>query len=144
MKGVHECYDNMDMESSRVATSDQRKYLRYCVQLAGKSNVTHKHGCVIVDRKTKEIISHGFNYDYKNHVKVNSLHAEMAAIRNANKRCLARNDCEMYVVRMRNSRCRNIKEYELKYSKPCEVCAQMIMSRTNIRNIYYSTNHSTV
>lgn len=140
MKGVHDCYDNVDTENCRVATSDQRKYLRYCVQLASRSNVTHKHGCVIVDRRTKEIISYGFNYDYKNHVKVSSLHAEMAAMRNANKRCLARNECEMYVVRLRNSR----NTREMKYSKPCEECARMIMSRTNIRNIYYSTNHSEI
>lgn len=139
MKSVHDCYDNADIENCRMATPDQRKYLRSCVQLAGKSNVNHKHGCVIVDRRTKEIISYGFNYDYKNHVNVSSLHAEMAAIRNANKRCLARNECEMYVVRLRNSKTMN----ELKYSKPCDACARMI-SRTNIRNIYYSTNHSTV
>lgn len=140
MKSVHDCYDNVDTERSRVATSDQRKYLRHCVQLASRSNVNHKHGCVIVDRRTKEVISHGFNYDYKNHVKVSSLHAEMAAIRNANKRCLARSECEMYVVRLRNSRKETLG---LKYSKPCDACARMI-SRTNIRNIYYSTNQSTV
>ena len=131
-------YDDVDTEHSRAATADQRRYLRHCVQLASRSNVTHKHGCVIVDRRTKEIIAHGFNYDYKNHVEVSSLHAEMAAIRNANKRFL-KNDCEMYVVRLRNSK----HITGLRYSKPCEACARTI-SRTNIRNIYYSTNHSTV
>lgn len=140
MKGVHEYSESVDTEHIRVATPDQRKYLLRCVQLASRSNITHKHGCVIVDRRTKEVISYGFNYDYKNHVKVSSLHAEMAAIRNANKRCLTRSECEMYVVRLRNSRTHT--STDLKYSKPCEACAKMIMSRTNIRNIYYSTNTS--
>lgn len=129
-------YDEVDYESSRSANSIQRKFLCQCIKLALRSNLTHKHGCVIVDRKRKEIISQGFNYNYKNHIHVCSMHAEIAAIRNANKRWLTRNDCEMYVVRLRNASTK-----ECKYSKPCEMCTREIVAK-NIKNVYYSINNT--
>jgi pyrimidine deaminase RibD-like protein len=127
-------YDGVDFEESRVADPTQRKYMSKCTQLAMRSNVKHhKHGCVIVDRKTGEIVSTGFNNYCKSSI-YDSIHAEVAAIRNASKRFLY--NCDMYVVRVRN----NFTIPELKYSKPCPKCQCFIHRRTRIRNVFYSIN----
>lgn len=132
-------YDDVDSEHSRSANSIQRKWLSQCIKLALRSDLTHKHGCVIVDRKTRELISQGFNYNSKNHQCVSSMHAEIAAIKNANKR-LIRHDCDMYVVRLRNSK----TQTECKYSKPCPTCMREILSKTKITHVYYSINQTNI
>lgn len=126
------CYDHVDFDISKSADGLQQKYIRRCVRLAEKSPLTHKHGCVIVDKRSGEIISQGFNIKLNNHVHVTSLHAEIAAIKNAKKSILTDVECDMYIVRVGNG--------HLKYSKPCIHCREVITSRTNIRNIYYSVN----
>ena len=127
-------YDGVDFDESRVADPNQRKYMSKCTQLAMRSNVKHhKHGCVIVDRKTGEIVSTGFNIFCRSRIH-DSIHAEVAAIRNASKRFL--HNCDMYVVRVRN----NFTSPELKYSKPCSKCQCFIHRRTRIRNVFYSIN----
>lgn len=128
-------YDDVDYEHSRSANSIQRKWMSQCIKLALRSNLTHKHGCVIVDRKTHEMISQGFNYISNNHHCVTSMHAEIAAIKNANKRMI-QHDCDMYVVRLRNSK--NMQE--CRYSKPCPTCMHEILSKTKIIHVYYSIN----
>jgi tRNA(Arg) A34 adenosine deaminase TadA len=129
-------YEGVDSQESRIANPIQRKYLSKCIQLAMRSNVKHhKHGCVIVDRRTGEIVSSGFNIFCKSSIH-ESIHAEVAAIRNASKRFLQDHNCEMYVVRVRN----NFKCPELKYSKPCPNCQGFIHRRTRIRKIFYSTS----
>lgn len=127
-------YDHVD-QNGRSANSIQRKLMVQCIKLALRSNLTHKHGCVIVKRKNKQIISQGFNYNSHNHIHVCSMHAEIAAIRNANKRMLAHQDCEMYVVRV-------TKNLECKYSKPCASCEREIRNKTNIKHVYYSINNT--
>lgn len=126
-------YDGIDSHISKLANVEQLRYLSKCARLAYRSNLTHKHGCVIVDSKTGEIISKGYNRSLRNHVKVCSLHAEVDAINNAKKTNLSKG-CEMYIVRLRNS-----TKTELKYSKPCSNCLKLI-TRSRISKIYYSTN----
>jgi deoxycytidylate deaminase len=130
-------YDEVDYANSRSANSIQRKWLSQCIKLALRSELTHKHGCVIVNRKTDEVISQGFNYNSKNHHCVTSMHAETAAIKNAKKRMI-RNECDMYVVRLRKSN--NNREFG--YSKPCPTCTREILSKTKITHIYYSINQT--
>ena len=127
-------YDNVDSSISKMANAEQLKYLSKCARLAYRSDLTHKHGCVIVDKKTGDIISKGYNRNLRNHVDVCSLHAEMAAIKNAKKNHLTK-DCDMYIVRLRNSH-----TPELKYSKPCPHCFKYII-QSKINTIYYSTNN---
>jgi len=131
------CYDNADVDISKTADLIQKGYIQKCIRLAERSSLTHKHGCVIVDTKSGDIISQGFNCILNNHVKVNSLHAEIVAIKNAKKYLLNGNECDMYVVRVGG-------QGNLKYSKPCQQCSFMIKSRTRIKHIYYSINSPTL
>lgn len=128
------CYDLVDIQYSKCPDVAQSKYIRTCVRLAEKSSLTHKHGCVIVDKKSGEIISRGFNQKLNNHAQVTSLHAEIAAIQNAKKHMLMDMNCDMYIVRIGK------EDGVLRYSKPCPHCSCFITSKTRIRNIYYSIN----
>lgn len=132
---MRSCYDGVDVAISRNADNVQKKYLQKCIRLAERSSLTHKHGCVIVDTKSGEIISQGFNCRLNNHAQVTSLHAEIAAIKNAKKDLLNGIECDMYIVRLG---CQG----NLRYSKPCKRCSCVIESRTRIRHIYYSINDS--
>ena len=53
-------YDNMDMDISKCSTLKQMEFLKKCMTLAHRSNLTQKHGCVIV--LDNVIISSGYNY----------------------------------------------------------------------------------
>jgi len=150
--------------------------IRKCINLANKSNLTHKHGCVLV--KNDMIISCGYNYKpHKCNSKTSitsknskqlkndneqrmifSTHAEMSAIKRANKKQLT--NCDLYVVRIGSSmlprhKCsKNIdgsengngnenenekthQKYYLKNSHPCEICSNLI-KESGIRRVYYS------
>lgn len=134
MTVCRKCYDDVDTDISKVALHTQRKYLQKCARLAERSSLTHKHGCVIVDKKTGEIISQGFNCNMKNHMHVTSLHAEIAAIRNAKKHLVkGGNECDMYIVRIG-------KDCSFRYSKPCSHCSYVIQTQTRIKHVYYSVN----
>jgi hypothetical protein len=50
------CYDLVDIQYSKCPDVAQSKYIRTCVRLAEKSSLTHKHGCVIVDKKSAWVI----------------------------------------------------------------------------------------
>lgn len=128
------CYDNVDIDVSKSPGYSQHKYLQKCIRLAERSSLTHKHGCVIVDKKTGEIISKGFNCNLKNHTGVTSLHAEIAAICNAKKSLIKATDCDMYIVRIGGGKS------SLRYSKPCAHCSFVIQSHTRIKHVYYSIN----
>ena len=78
-------YDDVDLDICKTAKIQQQKYLSKCARIASKSNLTHKHGCIIVDKKSGEIISKGYNKNLKNHVNTHSLHAEIAALTSAKK-----------------------------------------------------------
>ena len=101
----------------------QSGWIKKCINLALRSNLTHKHGCIVV--KDDMIVSSGFNYRscdksyYNGSTRVNgrtrvnnnhnnnigkpqkcvySTHAEMAAIKGAKKKNLC--DSDMYIVRI--------------------------------------------
>lgn len=92
-------------KSGKLSDSAPPHLIRKCVNLALRSNLTHKHGCVIV--KDGAVVSRGYNHkkgispieciDNTNR-QIFSVHAEMAAIRNAKKKNLINSD--MYVVRI--------------------------------------------
>ena len=134
MSACRKCYDNVDIDISKTPQQAQKKYLQKCVRLTERSALTHKHGCVIVDNKTGDIISQGFNCNMNNNMKVNSLHAEIAAIRNAKKNLLISNNCDMYIVRIGKV------NGNFRYSKPCANCRFIIQTQTKIKHVYYSIN----
>ena len=146
----------------------QNGWIKKCINLALRSNLTHKHGCIVV--KDDMIVSSGFNYktckksDYhssptrENNYNlpqkcIYSTHAEMAAIKGAKKKNLCNSD--MYIVRIGPQCCNhhfskhlystNMDEFNnqstcyLKYSHPCETCSKLIQ-KSGIRRVYYSTN----
>jgi deoxycytidylate deaminase len=107
--------------------------------MAMKSAMTQKHGCVIVHNN--EIIAKGTNMCYKNVKNVISIHAEVNAINQLRKIINKTGDkslpqrCKLYVVRIGKSS----MDYPLKNSKPCEMCAKAILN-IGIGQTYYSTN----
>lgn len=126
-------YDNIDNICKHV-NKKQRKYFDLCIRLANNSSIVHKHGCVIVNNQTGNVIGSGYNKQSSN-THVSSIHAEMDAIKSVKKNMLLHNRCDMYIVRIgRND------NYEFKYSKPCEECTEIIKRKTNIKHVYYSVN----
>ena len=103
-------------------------FFNYAKKEAYKSNLTNKHGCVIV--KKGKVISQGHNLNYTIFTNVKSLHAEIMAL-NKIKYIKDLSDCDMYVVRV----CKVTDN--LLFSKPCIYCYPII-NKTNIHKIYYS------
>lgn len=92
-----------------------------------------KHGAVLYNGKN--IISQGHNKDVNKHYIFRSLHAEMAAVRNAKQLKLKKNDKNhliMFVVRIN-------KSGNLCHSKPCSHC-QQIMKSYGIQKVCFSVN----
>ena len=69
------------MFSPRLATDKQDYYMRKASALAFKSNLNHKHGCIVVNPKNDEILSNGYNYTYTHMYHKYSCHAECDALR---------------------------------------------------------------
>lgn len=102
--------------------------------LAKKSNMKHKHGCVIL--KHGEIIGEGTNknVDFMSHQY--SIHSEVNAIlslkkQHRNKKFLE--DCILIVVRVTGNKCQNFR-----LSTPCENCTNEII-KAGIKTVFYST-----
>jgi deoxycytidylate deaminase len=102
-------YDPIDLDTCVSSTNIQKDYFKKCINVAHRSNLTHKHGCVLV--KNGEIISVGYNYKlandsgtrYQMHANgdiknMYSIHAEVSTIKKVKKKDLR--NCEMYVVRI--------------------------------------------
>lgn len=155
------------MNESLNVNHRQSGWIKKCVNLALRSNLTHKHGCIVV--KGNMIVSSGFNYRsynkscYNSHTTngnnnhlsqkcIYSTHAEMAAIKGAKKKHLY--DSDMYIVRIgpqcynhhfsKQTSSANTDDFDqsvcyLKYSHPCEICSKLIQ-KSGIRRVYYSTN----
>lgn len=150
-------YDAVDIDKCVSSTNIQKDYFNTCMSIAHRSNLTHKHGCIIV--KDGVIISKGYNYKlsndsstrYKEDMKnMYSIHAEVSTIKKVKKKDLR--NCEMYVVRIGPST--NVhepkinngfsldqkkKNYIVKYSHPCQHCSDLI-NQFGIRRVYYSVN----
>jgi deoxycytidylate deaminase len=108
------------------------KYFEIAADVAKKSSMIQKHGCIIVYKN--KIISSAYNImpmKYKD-----SVHAEINAISKIKHLQHLFKDCELYIVRIGQ----NSMEYPLKYSKPCQHCANFIVSK-QIRKVYYSINY---
>jgi len=102
------------------------KYLDIAKNEALKSELTNKHGCVIV-RKNK-VIAKGYN-KYNNEFKhCFSIHAEMDVINKCRKLNLS--DCKLFVIRINSLG-------EFKNSKPCE-CCQKVIRKKKIKRIFHS------
>jgi len=150
------CFDDYEVNISKSCDDKQIMYFKKCIQLAQHSNLTHKHGCVIV--LNDRVIGVGHNYKENNLTNGCSVHAEICAMKSVKKNLLSK--CELYVVRLgpmltiketeaSNSHiCHDedtfntpafIKRSCLKYSRPCARCASFIQ-KFNIKKVYYSLN----
>ena len=113
---------------TKNTTDLQSIFLNYAKKEAYKSNLTNKHGCVIV--KNNKIISQGHNTYYDKFNEVRSIHAEIMAL-NRIKYTKDLSSCDMYIVRVSSV------TDDLLFSKPCAYCYP-ILSKTNLHKIYYS------
>lgn len=144
-----------DYDKCVQSTLFQQYILNKCINLAQKSCLTHKHGCVLV--RNGEIISTGYNYknDKLNNKNNYSVHAEICAMKKVKKNILS--ECELYVIRLGsttnnenkciyiddyNNKCHIVNKeimYDMKYSYPCESC-QKVINSCKIKKVYYSIN----
>jgi|UniRef100_A0A6C0EEG8 deoxycytidylate deaminase len=103
------------------------------IDVALKSNMIHKHGCVILHRN--KIISTGYNYYkisngtiYKNiygdyQPNRYSIHAEKNAIQKIKNKNLLK-ECKIYIIRIKKSD-DNIS-YGLEQGVPCNMCNNLL------------------
>ena len=80
------CYDGVDLELCKVMNNEQKKYMDKCLNLAHKSTLTQKHGCVIVRRK--KIISCGYNFKIQNQFITNNPKSQNEFISNDNSKLI--------------------------------------------------------
>jgi deoxycytidylate deaminase len=130
---------NFDVFQTKECKDKQDLYMQKAANAASHSNIhNHRHGCVIVNRRTSEIVAEGFNH-YSEHLHhLFSIHAEVDAllkIKRYPKHLV--HELDLYVVRIGTDRMGN----PLKYSKPCTSCTQAIM-KTGIRKVYFSTDEN--
>jgi deoxycytidylate deaminase len=121
---------------AKASTMRQERYLEMAARVAQKSDMTHKHGCVIV--LDDDVLCTGFNVHTIHMFHSYSIHAEVDALKKLNKKKYKNlfHKMEMYVVRIGAGRF----EGTLKYSKPCEGC-QKAIQKYGIQRVYYSTNY---
>lgn len=127
-----EFFEQFDERFPKSINERHQNYLEMAAKIALNSNMSHKHGAIIVYKK--KIISTGYNYFSSHLCHDYSIHAEVAAIMNIKSKKDILSECEMYVVRI--ARIDNV----LKYSKPCDNCKKVI-NKFNIKKTYYSTNY---
>lgn len=116
-----------------ISTNEiQDKFLRRASASASNSNCKrYKLGTIIVNRKTDEIVSEGYNHYSKTIKNAVTCHSEIDAIQRIRKYPKnKRNELDLYVVRINDSN-------ELRYAKPCIDCTCAIES-FGIKRIYYS------
>lgn len=125
---------------SKIMRRRDEYYCEVAHNMALKSSMNQKHGCVIV--YNDEVIAQGMNHQFNNCMKkVDSIHAEVNAINQLRKIMQKNKDknfiqkCKLYVVRIGTSN----MDYPLKNSKPCSHCTKVIQ-RVGIPEVYYSTD----
>ena len=152
-------YDEYGQKEASSMSEIQRHFFDKCVHLAHKSNLTQKHGCVLV--KNNKIISCGYNFKLKKFVQnpymmapstdasVFSVHAEISTIKKVKNQNLS--NCELYVIRIgplaskRDEQTSNKDDgqertsFAYKYSCPCPTCTKTIQFH-GIKRVYYSVN----
>lgn len=112
----------------------QEMFLKKAAQCAFRSNMSQRHGCVIVNQ-AGDIVSSGFNYKKTYHCHRYSMHAEANAL-NKLKRATDMSQFEMYVVRIGN-RSGEHTDPELKCSMPCASCMKAIV-KASLPRVYFS------
>lgn len=108
-------------------------YISKAVSESYKSNCTHKHGALIVDRCTGKIVAKGYNRMCTDQKHLLSVHAEMDALRKIRSFHTKYDNLAMYIIRFDKN--------QLKYSKPCITCATNI-KKFGIKKIYFSFQES--
>lgn len=113
---------------------DERQafYMQKAAKLAFRSNLNQRHGCVVVNSQTGEILSTGFNHTYIHMYHKFSCHAEYDALRKL-KRTMDLSNVDMYVVRIGPESLGN----PFKLSRPCEGCTKLIL-KANVGRVFYS------
>ena len=124
-------YDSIP--DAKNPNQQQEFFLQKAAEIARRSAMNHRHGCVIV--KNGEIISEGFNNTEMHMYHLNSIHAEVNCLSKLKRNPRMLQDCEMYVVRIGTEKMGN----PLKYSKPCPDCTKVIL-KSGIKKIFYSTS----
>ena len=111
------------------------------IDVALKSNMLHKHGCVILHRN--KILSTGYNYYklsngsiYKNvyndyQPNKYSIHAEKNAIQKIKNKNILK-ECKIYIIRIKKSD--NHILYDLEQGIPCNMCNHLL-NKYNLTNI---------
>jgi deoxycytidylate deaminase len=120
---------NVDDSISKIKNED---YLQIAAEVAKKSTMMHKHGCIIVYKKN--IIATGYNTMPSMFER--SVHAEIDALNKVKNKQTILRESDLYIVRIGTDSFDNV----LKYSKPCEHCTRYI-NQFKIRKVYYSTNY---
>ena len=116
-----------------VSRNKNYHYFDYAAEIAKKSSMNQKHGCIIVHKKI--IIASGYNKMPSSHKE--STHAEENAINKAKQMNYDLRECDLYIVRIGST----TQDYPLKYSKPCNKCSQYI-SQNKIKKAYYSLDET--
>lgn len=122
------------------------KLMNICIEVAKKSNMNSKHGCIIIDSNNK-IVSSAYNKRtsmHNEHIhdpiirlkKKFSTHAEENALKNVNRNKLK--GAKLYVVRWG---CNDEQSYFMN-SKPCSKCTAIIQAcfKFGLKAAYYSTD----
>lgn len=126
-----------------------RVFFNEAIEIAKKSPVKHRHGCVIIYEN--KIIGKGYNTyrksgNYLIYKDINGTltkHAEIMAIFDVCKEIGYKkwkkiaSKCTLIVVRLPEKQCENITLDECMNSKPCKECNKKI-NKDNIGIIYYS------
>ena len=138
------------MESYKKIHKYDIHLMEYCVEIAKKSNMNSKHGCVIVDKKGKIISSacnkrRSMEMEHISDINIRkqkkfSKHAEETALKNVNRNNLK--GAILYVIRYGYNE--NTNETYFLNSKPCEKCTSIIkatISKHGLKAAYYSTGN---
>lgn len=118
--------------SRHQSLDDHWKIIAKAMVVAQRSLCAFLHSTIIVNRKTKKIISIGYNQvRHRTHQSEDywSIHSEIDALRKVKKGCKL-SDCVMYNVRIQDGR--------LAISKPCANCSRAI-DKAGIPTVYYSS-----
>ena len=130
---------NLDLDDTKDRNDKQEYYMKRAAIVATYSNTrNHRHGCVIVNRRTEQIIAEGYNHFSEHMMHTFSCHSEVDALMKIRKypKHLV-HELDLYVVRIGTDRMGN----PLKYSKPCIGCTQAIL-KAGIRKVYFSTDEN--
>lgn len=110
----------------------QNEFLRRASETALNSTCKrYKLGTIIVNRKTDEVVSAGYNHYSKTIKNAVTCHSEIDAIQRIRKYPKQkRSELDLYVVRISDNG-------DMKYAKPCRDCTEAIQS-FGIKRVYYS------